>query len=43
MLVLKYLLMILGTGFFGSTSALVIYDIYVSAQLRRLLGRRAAL
>ncbi len=37
MLVLKYLLMILGIGLFGSASALVVYDIYLSAQLRRLL------
>ena len=39
MLVLKYLLMILGVGLFGSAGALVVYDIYLSAQLRRLLGR----
>ncbi len=39
MLVLKYLLMILGIGLFGSASALVVYDIYISAQLRRLLRR----
>jgi hypothetical protein len=39
MLVLKYLLMILGVGLFGSASALVVYDIYLSAQLRRLLRR----
>jgi regulator of protease activity HflC (stomatin/prohibitin superfamily) len=39
MLVLKYLLMILGAGLFGSAAALVVYDIYLSAQLRRLLGR----
>lgn len=39
MLVLKYLLMILGLGLFGSAGALVAYDIYLSAQLRRLLGR----
>jgi regulator of protease activity HflC (stomatin/prohibitin superfamily) len=41
MLVLKYLLMMVGTGLFGSAAALVIYDIYLSAELRRLLGRRA--
>src|SRR5260370_30152395 len=40
MLVLKYLLVILGTGLFGSSGALVAYDIYLSSQLRRLLGRR---
>ncbi|HEY2546311.1 MAG TPA: SPFH domain-containing protein [Candidatus Acidoferrum sp.] len=39
MLALKYLLMILGVGLFGSAGALVVYDIYVSAQLRRLLAR----
>lgn len=39
MLVLKYLLIILGIGLFGSASALVVYDIYLSAQLRRLLRR----
>jgi regulator of protease activity HflC (stomatin/prohibitin superfamily) len=40
MLVLKYLLVILGIGLFGSSGALVAYDIYLSSQLRRLLGRR---
>jgi regulator of protease activity HflC (stomatin/prohibitin superfamily) len=39
MLVLKYLLMILGVGVFGSAAALVIYDIYLSSQLLRLLRR----
>jgi regulator of protease activity HflC (stomatin/prohibitin superfamily) len=39
MLVLKYLLMILGAGLFGSAAALLIYDIYLSTQLRRLLSR----
>ena len=39
MLVLKYLLMILGVGVFGSAAALVAYDIYLSAQLLRLLRR----
>jgi len=39
MLVLKYLLMILGVGVFGSAAALVIYDIYLSTQLLRLLRR----
>src|SRR3979490_545525 len=42
MLVLKYLLMILGVGVFGSAAALVIYDIYLSAQLLRLLRREKA-
>ncbi len=41
MLVLKYLLMILGAGLFGSAGALVVYDIYLSEQLRRLLNRGA--
>jgi regulator of protease activity HflC (stomatin/prohibitin superfamily) len=41
MLVLKYLLMILGAGLFGSAAAVVIYDMYLAAQLRRLLGRGA--
>src|ERR1700738_1440098 len=40
MLVLKYLLVILGIGLFGSSGSLVVYDIYLSSQLRRLLGRR---
>jgi hypothetical protein len=39
MLALKYLLMILGVGLFGSAGALVVYDIYISEQLRRLLAR----
>jgi hypothetical protein len=37
MLGLKYLLMILGLGLFGSTGALLAYDIYVSEQLRKLV------
>src|SRR5258708_27283281 len=40
MLVLKYLLVILGIGLFGSSGALIVYDTYLSSQLRRLLGRR---
>lgn len=39
MLALKYLLMILGTGLFGSSGALIAYDIFLSAQLQRLLRR----
>jgi len=39
MLALKYLLMILGFGLFGSAGALVVYDIFLSAQLRKLLRR----
>ena len=42
MLVLKYLLVLAGIGLFGSAAALVIYDIYIAAQLRRLLRREAA-
>jgi hypothetical protein len=38
--VLKYLLVILGIALFGTSGALVVYDIYLSSQLRRLLGRR---
>ncbi len=40
MLALKYLLMILGVGLFGSAGSLVVYDIYISEQLRRLLARK---
>jgi len=39
MLALKYLLMILGTLLFGSASGLVVYDIFLSTHLRRLLRR----
>src|SRR5947209_18046119 len=39
MLALKWLLMIVGAGLFGSAGALVGYDVYLSAQLRRLLSR----
>src|SRR6267154_2017833 len=42
MLVLKYLLVIIGIGLFGSSGALLVYDIYLSSHLRRLLGRRRA-
>src|SRR5215475_8473560 len=41
MIVLKYLLVILGIGLCGSAGALVIYDVVVAAQLRRLLRRSA--
>jgi regulator of protease activity HflC (stomatin/prohibitin superfamily) len=41
MIALKYLLMILGVGLFGSAGALLVYDIYLASQLRRLLGRPA--
>jgi regulator of protease activity HflC (stomatin/prohibitin superfamily) len=39
MLALKYLLMIVGTLLFGSASGLMVYDIFLSTQLRRLLRR----
>jgi hypothetical protein len=39
MLVLKYLLMIAGAVLFGSSGALVAYDIYLSTHLRKLLRR----
>ena len=41
MLVLKYLLILAGVGLFGSAAALVVYDIFISSQLRRLLRRNA--
>lgn len=37
MLALKYLLMILGVGLFGSAGIIVVYDVYVAARLRWLL------
>ena len=40
MLALRYFLMILGIGLFGSASALVAYDILLATQLRRLLQRK---
>src|SRR5438270_732586 len=43
MLALKYLLMILGIGLFGSAGALVAYDVFLATELRRLLGGRRAL
>jgi hypothetical protein len=36
---LKWLLMLLGAAVFGSAGALVVYDVYLSEQLRRLLSR----
>ncbi len=39
MIAFKWLLVIVGIGLFGSAGALVVYDVYVSAQLRRLLRR----
>jgi regulator of protease activity HflC (stomatin/prohibitin superfamily) len=41
MLALKYVLMLLGVGLFGSAGVLVVYDVYVSQQLRRLIQRKA--
>ena len=38
MLALKYLLVLVGAGLFGSAGALVAYDIFLSEQLRRLLS-----
>ena len=37
---MKYLLMILGLGLFGSAGALAAYDIILATQLRRLLHRK---
>lgn len=42
MLALKYLLMILGLGLFGSAGCLVTYDVFLSEQLRKLLARGKA-
>jgi hypothetical protein len=39
MVLLKWLLMLTGAAVFGSAGALVVYDIYLSEQLRRLLSR----
>jgi len=41
MVALKWLLVILGIGLFGSAGALVVYDVYVASQLRRLLKSEA--
>src|SRR6202047_145596 len=41
MLALKYVLMLLGVGLFGSAGALVVYDVYVSERLRRLIKQKA--
>lgn len=38
MVALRWLLMLVGAGVFGSAGALVAYDIYLSEQLRRLLS-----
>jgi hypothetical protein len=41
MIALKFLLLILGIGIFGSAGALVVYDVVIAAQLRRILERSA--
>ena len=41
MLALKYLLMLIGLGLLGGAGALVVYDVYVAEQLRRLIKRKA--
>jgi regulator of protease activity HflC (stomatin/prohibitin superfamily) len=41
MLFLKYLLLVLGAGLFAGAVGLVAYDVYLAAQLRRLLARSA--
>jgi hypothetical protein len=38
---MKFLLMLLGVGLFGSAAALVGYDIFLAEQLRQLLHRKA--
>ena len=40
MLFLRFLLIAIGVGLFGSASGVIAYDIYLAAQLRRLLGRK---
>lgn len=39
MVALRYLLMIVGIGLFGSASALAAYDVFLATELRRLLHR----
>ena len=41
MLFLRFLLIAIGVGLFGSASGVIAYDIYLAAQLRRLLGRNS--
>src|SRR2546427_8549866 len=38
MVLLKYLLLAAGIGLFAGAGAIIAYDVYVAAQLRRLLG-----
>lgn len=40
MVALKYLLMIAGVVLFGSAMALMAYDVYLAAQLRRMLRQQ---
>jgi hypothetical protein len=42
MLALKYVVLIFGVAMFGSSAALVGYDIYLSAQLQKVLQRARA-
>jgi regulator of protease activity HflC (stomatin/prohibitin superfamily) len=42
MFALKFLLMVLGVGFFGSAAVVVAYDVYVAARLRWLLEQSGA-
>ena len=42
MLALKFLLMILGCGLFGSAASIVAYDVFVATRLRWLLETSAA-
>ena len=41
MLALKYLLTVSRSGVFCGAAALVIYDMYVAEQLRRIIRRKA--
>lgn len=41
MAVLNWMLALLGLVLFGSAGALVVYDVYVASQLRRLLKRKS--
>ncbi|HYL10569.1 MAG TPA: SPFH domain-containing protein [Candidatus Acidoferrales bacterium] len=41
MLFLRFLLIAVGVALFGGASGVVAYDIYLAAQLRRLLGRKS--
>ena len=41
MLFLKYLLIVVGFGLFGSAAALALFDVFVAYQLERLFHRRA--